>query len=78
MSIIPILKAKEVLQLLLSLGFKVISQKGSHIKLIHSLDATRRVILPYHSKDLKRGMLMGVLKQSKISVEEFLKALGKF
>ncbi|MBI4215167.1 MAG: type II toxin-antitoxin system HicA family toxin [Parcubacteria group bacterium] len=78
MSIVPILKAKEVVQFLLKLGFKVVSQKGSHVKLEHVLDKTRRVVVPLHAKDLKRGTLMGILKQSKVSIDEFLKILGKF
>lgn len=77
MSIIPVLKGREVLQILLKAGFRIISQKGSHIKLRHFFDKSRQVILPKHNKDLKRGTLISILKQAKLTVEEFLKLLRK-
>ncbi|MBI5153184.1 MAG: type II toxin-antitoxin system HicA family toxin [Parcubacteria group bacterium] len=77
MGIIPILKAKDLLLLLLRLGFKVIHQKGSHVKLRHSIDATRQVIIPMHNKDLGRGVLLSILKQAKINFDDFLKLLGR-
>lgn len=77
MSIVPVLKAREVLQLLIRVGFRVVSQKGSHIKLQHFFDKTRQVILPFHNKDLKRGTLFSILRQAKISLAEFLKLLSK-
>ena len=78
MSIIPILEAKDLLRLLLRLGFRMISQKGSHVKPQHFLDKTRQVILPVHGGDLRRGTLLSILKQAQISVKEFLDLLGKF
>ncbi len=48
------------------------------MKLQHFLDKSRRVILPIHSGDLKRGTLLSILKQAKISIKEFLDLLGKF
>ena len=77
MGITPILKAKEVLQILLKLGFKIVSQQGSHIKLRHVIDKTRQVVLPKHNKDIKRGTLLSILRQAKISLDEFLKLLGR-
>ena len=77
MSIIPILRAREVLQLLLRLKFRTIRQKGSHIILEHSLDKTRKVVVPFHNKDIKRGTLMAILKQAKIPLKVFLKLLGQ-
>lgn len=77
MSIIPVLKGRDVLQILLKAGFRIISQKGSHIKLRHFIDKSRQVILPKHNKDLKRGTLISILKQAKLTAEEFLKLLKK-
>ncbi len=77
MGIVPILKAKDLLRLLLRLGFKIVAQKGSHLKLRHVNDATRQVALPIHNGDLGRGLLFSVLKQAKVSLEELLTLLGK-
>lgn len=55
--------SQEMIRLLKKNGFIVISQNGSHIKLKnHSTEKT--VIVPYHSKDLKKGLEQAILKQA--------------
>ena len=54
---------KEMLKLLKENGFNVISQNGSHIKLKNP-ETGKTVIVPYHSKDLKRGLEQAILKQA--------------
>lgn len=44
-------------------GFTVVSQNGSHVKLYNS-ETGRTVIVPYHSKDLKKGLEQAILKQA--------------
>jgi predicted RNA binding protein YcfA (HicA-like mRNA interferase family) len=72
---LPSLKPKEVLKALLSAGFYIHHQTGSHIVLKHPSRPSKRVVLPYHNKDLKRGTLHGILKQAGFSVDEFLNYL---
>lgn len=57
------LTSKEMLKLLKKNGFEKISQNGSHIKLRNE-DTGITVIVPYHSKDLKKGMEQAILKQA--------------
>lgn len=76
MSIIPIVSARELLNILLKAGFKIVRQKGSHIWLKHPI--TKKVTtIPMHVGDLPRRLLMKILKQAGISIKEFLKLLGK-
>lgn len=77
MSIIPMLRATIIVRALRKAGFQVIRQRGSHVHLRHSSDQTRYATVPYHSKDISRKDLASILKQSQLSVEEFLKLLGK-
>lgn len=44
--------------------------KGSYIVLKSLKDATKRVTLPMHNKDLKPGTLSSVLKQAGINKKE--------
>ena len=44
-------------------GFITISQNGSHVKM-RNPDPGKTVIVPYHSKDLKKGMEQAILKQA--------------
>ena len=56
---------KQIIKLLKKNGFEKVSQNGSHIKLKHKTNGTM-VIVPYHSKELKRGMEQAILKQANL------------
>ncbi len=54
-------------------GFRVISQKGSHIKLRRQIgNRVITTIVPLH-KELARGTLLGILDLAEISVDDFLR-----
>lgn len=55
--------SKEMLKHLEKNGFTKVGQNGSHVKMGNN-DSGRTVIVPYHSKDLKRGMEQAILKQA--------------
>jgi len=50
-------------------GFVLDRSKGSH-RVYYNSENKRRVIIPYHKKDLPKGTLMEILKQAGISKEE--------
>jgi predicted RNA binding protein YcfA (HicA-like mRNA interferase family) len=73
---LPILSAKEIIKALEKDGFEVIRQKGSHISLYkQSDDKTYLVVVPA-KREVKRGTLLGILKQAGKSREEFLRLLN--
>ena len=49
------MSSQEMLKFLKKNGFIVISQNGSHVKLKNYV-TEKTVIVPYHSKDLKKGL----------------------
>lgn len=55
--------SQEMIKLLKKNGFESISQNGSHVKM-RNVETGRTVIVPYHSKDLKKGMEQAILKQA--------------
>ena len=69
---LPMLSSKEVCKFLEKEGFQAIRQKGSH-RFYRHLDG-RTTVVPMHSgKDIKRGLLKGMLDEIRISREEFFK-----
>lgn len=48
---------------------------GSHVQLCHPDDPTILVTIAMHPGDLKHGTLLGILKQAKLSRQDFLKLL---
>jgi len=74
---LPILSAKEIVKVLERDGFKPIRQKGSHISLYKkSIDKTYLVVVP-DKKEVKRGTLLGILKQAGMDRERFFELLKK-
>jgi predicted RNA binding protein YcfA (HicA-like mRNA interferase family) len=69
---LPSLKPREVVKVLEKLGFVFVRQKGSHRIYVKG---NIGIIIPYHNKDLKKGTLRAIIKQTGLSVEEFLKLL---
>ncbi|MCD8348860.1 MAG: type II toxin-antitoxin system HicA family toxin [Lachnospiraceae bacterium] len=57
------MKPVEMVKLLEKNGFAVISQNGSHIKL-RSLETGKQVIVPMHSKEMKKGTEQDILKRA--------------
>ena len=54
---------KEMIKLLKKNGFEESGQNGSHIKLKNP-ETGKTVIVPYHAKDLKKGLEQEILKQA--------------
>ena len=75
MSILPMLGAAAIIRTLVRAGFIVIRQKGSHVFLRHIRDSSRFATVPRHPRDVSRKDLASILRQAKLSVEEFLKLL---
>lgn len=60
------MKSSKALKKLLAAGWKIESQKGSHIKLVHQ-DFDEKIIFPYHgSKEIGPGLWSKIKKQAGI------------
>jgi len=69
------LSGHDVIKTLSKITFKAKRQKGSHVILIkETAEGKIGCVVPLH-KELKIGTLKGILKQAKVSEEEFLKLL---
>ena len=69
---LPALKANDLIRVLKKDGFILVHQKGSHATYKHPA-TQKRVTIPIHpGKDLKRGLLKGILNDLNLTNEEFL------
>ena len=75
MSRLPVLSAREVIRILDQVGFEVVRQRGSHVRLKH--EDGRVVTVPVHSgQDISRGLLRKILRDAELSpkdLEDLLK-----
>jgi len=71
---LPIIRPRKVIHILKSAGFEEMRQTGSHLILANR--KTKKVVpVPIHPKDIKRGLLLSIIKQSGLTVNDFLKLL---
>lgn len=78
MSKLPQVSARELIKVLEKIGFQVVSQKGSHIKLSRTIASQPQTVIVPNHKIIKKGTLRnGILKPINLSVEEFIRLLKK-
>ena len=66
MSKLPVISGDKLIKLLMSLGYKIVRQKGSHVRLRKITEAgEHNITVPKHS-EIARGTLNDIL--SKISI----------
>ena len=72
---IPIKSAREVIRAFERLGYQVVRQKGSHVRLRHELDPRRRPLTIPDHKSVKPGLLAKAIKLAGLTVDEFIELL---
>ncbi|HLD58150.1 MAG TPA: type II toxin-antitoxin system HicA family toxin [archaeon] len=73
--LIPV-SGKEMSRLLEKIGFQKVHQVGSHARFIHS--DGRKTVVPIHgNEELGIGLIKEILKQAKISRQEYEKLRQK-
>ena len=69
---IPAVSGRDTIRALERAGFTVVRIEGSHHRLVHPDDRTRATTVPVHgSNTLKRGTVRSILKQARLTVDEF-------
>ncbi len=66
----------EIIKVLAKLGFKPVRQKGSHLILQHS-DGRMTVVVVHGNEEIGRGLLLKIIRDAKVSKEEFLQILDE-
>ncbi len=77
MAKLPRLSGHECIKILSFFGFHQKRQKGSHVIMIKEIQQGKiGCVVPLHP-ELETGTLLGILKQAKLTKEEFLKVYKK-
>ncbi len=67
---IPTLKARDIMRVLRSLGFRPVRQVGSHVFFAH--EDGRTTLVPRHGgEDIGRGLLRKIMAEIRMTPEEF-------
>jgi predicted RNA binding protein YcfA (HicA-like mRNA interferase family) len=72
---LPVISGDDVIKALKKAGFEVVRQRGSHVSLHKKTqEGTLLTVVP-RKPEIKRGTLLSILRQARMSREEFLKLL---
>lgn len=76
MSRLPAVSGRRVIAVLEQVGYTVVRQKGSHVRMRCSEDPRRRpTSVPLH-REVRRGTLKGILNDADLTRDQFLNMLG--
>lgn len=71
----PVVSGRQVIRVLERLGYQVVRQKGSHIRLRDESDPEHLpTTVPVH-RTIKPGLLRQILRDANLTVEEFVDLL---
>lgn len=59
-----------------SVGYEIVRQRGSHLRLRHPSNARQPLTVPDHA-ELKTGLLRALIRDAGMTVDEFVEALGR-
>ena len=68
MSRLPLLSGREVIKILIKIGYRKVRQRGSHVRL--SCPGKKSITVPDY-KVVSRGLLRKILRDAEISPDEF-------
>ena len=72
---LPVVSAREAVRAFASVGYEVVRQSGSHIRLRHPAGDRQPLTIPDH-RELKAGLLRALIRDAGMTVEEFVAALS--
>ena len=74
----PVIKGKELVKFLVSIGFRVTRTKGSHVRL-HSENGRATTVPVHGNKDIPKGLLRKIIREDlEISLEEFFDLYSRY
>lgn len=76
MPALPRVSGREAARAFGSVGYEIVRQRGSHLRLRHATNARLALTVPDHA-ELKTGLLRALVRDSGMTVEEFIEALRR-
>ncbi|MFH1831276.1 MAG: type II toxin-antitoxin system HicA family toxin [bacterium] len=74
MTKLPTISGKDLVKIIIKLGFSIARQKGSHLILKHS-DGRVTVVPCHNNEDLDKGLLKKILRDIDMSMDDFIKII---
>lgn len=75
MSRLPVVSGREAIDVFIHIGYSVVRQRGSHVRLRDEANARHAPLTVPDHKELKPGLLRELLRDADLSVDEFIRLL---
>lgn len=75
MSKLPVVSGDDLVRALAKIGYLVVRQKGSHLRLRHGTDPSRKPLSVPRHDEIKRGLLKDIMRDAGITTEELIELL---
>jgi len=72
---LPIISGNQAIKCFEKIGYQVIRQRGSHVRMRHKTDSTKQPLTIPRHKTLGKGLIRKLLRDAELTIEEFLKIL---
>ena len=72
---LPQVSAKKAIRVFERIGYQVVRQKGSHIRLRHKTEKNKRPLTIPNHRIISKGLLRKLLRDAELTVADFLKLL---
>ena len=74
---LPVVSGRQVIRVLERLGYQVVRQRGSHIRLRDEHDPEHLPVTVPDHRSLKPGLLRQILRDANLTVDEFIDLLKR-
>ena len=72
---LPVISGRKAVEAFKTIGYKVVRQRGSHIRLRDEINPKHLPLTIPDHRELKFGLLRRLIRDAGLTVEEFLKLL---
>jgi predicted RNA binding protein YcfA (HicA-like mRNA interferase family) len=72
---LPVVSGKEAIRAFEKIGYEIVRQKGSHIRLRDDINIKHPPLTVPNHREIKPGLLRRLIRDANLSVEEFNKIL---
>jgi predicted RNA binding protein YcfA (HicA-like mRNA interferase family) len=72
---LPQVNGRRVIQALRKAGWRTHRVRGSHHVLVHPERPEITIVVPVHTRPMKKGALADILDQARLSIPEFIELL---
>jgi predicted RNA binding protein YcfA (HicA-like mRNA interferase family) len=74
---LPVVSGREAIRVFERLGYTIVRQRGSHVRLRHATDPSRKPLTVPDHRALKPGLLRHLMRDAKVDPEEFRRILNQ-